>query len=144
MNCQARYVSFATDVNILYKQEKLPFTCKPTGVAAQAGLITDIILWKNSTLEWKQIVKIWLNFNNGVLVNEIEWINTDIRDRANINNQKVTPSNEASLRIEISPINVKCSDSGEYKCSINGNSGSVSFASESEPKTVKMTGKQKF
>jgi hypothetical protein len=58
-------------------QEKLPFTCNPTGVAAQTGLITDIILWKNSTFGWKQIVKIWLNSNNGVLVNEIEWINTD-------------------------------------------------------------------
>jgi len=113
-------------------------------VAAQTGLITNIILWKNSTFGWKQIVKIWLNEKNGVLVNEIEWINTDIRDRANINNQKVTPSNDAGLQIEISPINVKCSDSGEYKCSISGNSGSVSFASESEPKTVKMTGKQKF
>jgi hypothetical protein len=43
--------------NILYKQEKLPFTCNPTGVAAQTGLITDIILWKNSTLGWKEIVK---------------------------------------------------------------------------------------
>ena len=143
MNCQP-YVSFATDMDILYKQEKLPFTCNPTGVAAQTGLITDIILWKNSTFGWKQIVKIWLNSNNGVLVNEIEWINTDIRDRADINNQKVNPSNEAGLQIEISPFNVKCSDSGEYKCSISGNSGSVSFASESAPTTVKMTGKQKF
>jgi hypothetical protein len=131
-------------MNILYKQEKLPFTCNPTGVAAQSGFITDIILWKNSTLGWKQIVKIWLHLNNGVIVNDIKWINTDIRDRANINNQKVYPSNEAGLQIEISPINVKCSDSGEYKCSISGNSGSVSFDSDSAPKTVKMTGKQKF
>ena len=143
MNCQP-YVSFATDMNILYKQEKLPFTCNPTGVAAQTGLITDIILWKNSTSGWKQIVKIWLNSNSDGLVNEIEWINTDIRDRVVINNQKVNPSNEAGLQIEINPINVKCSDSGEYKCSISGNSGSVSFDSESAPKTVKMTGKQKF
>jgi hypothetical protein len=131
-------------MNILYKQEKLPFTCNPTGVAAQSGLITDIILWKNSTLGWKQIVKIWLNSNNGVLVNEIEWINTDIRDRANINNKKVIPSSQASLQIEITPTKVKCSDSGEYKCSLSGNSGSVSLASESAAKTVKMTGKQKF
>jgi hypothetical protein len=45
------------------------------------GLITYIILWKNSTSGWKQIVKIWLNSNSDGLVNEIEWINTDIRDR---------------------------------------------------------------
>jgi hypothetical protein len=107
-------------------------------------LITYIILWKNSTSGWKQIVKIWLNSNSDGLVNEIEWINTDIRDRVVINNQKVNPSNEAGLQIEINPINVKCSDSGEYKCSISGNSGSVSFDSESAPKTVKMTGKQIF
>ena len=138
VNCQ-RYVSFTTGMNILYKQEKLPFTCNPTGVAAQTGLITDIILWKNSTLGWKEIVKIWSNSINGVLVNEIEWLNTDIRDRAAINKQKVSPSNEAGLEIEISLINVKCSDSGVYKCSINGNSRSVSFGSESAPKTVKMT-----
>ena len=143
MNCQP-YVSFATDMNILYKQEKLPFTCNPTGVAAQEGLIADIILWKNSTLGWKQIVKIWLNSDSAGLINEIDWINTDIRDRVVINNQKVQPSNEAGLQIEINPIKVKCSDSGEYKCSINGNSGIVVFASESAPKTVKMTGKQKF
>jgi hypothetical protein len=54
----------------------------------------------------------------------IEWINTDIRDRVVINNQKVNPSNKAGLQIEINSINVKCSDSGEYKCSISGNSGS--------------------
>ena len=131
-------------MNILYKQEKLPFTCNPTGVATQSGLITDIILWKNSTSGWKQIVKIWLNSINDEYVNDIEWTNTDIRDRADINNQKVKPKNEAGLQIEISPVNVKCSDSGEYKCSISGNSGSISFASETAPKTVKMTGKQKF
>ena len=144
MNCETIYVSFTTDMNIKYKQEKLPFTCNPMGEATQSGLITDIILWKNSTLGWKQIVKVWLNSNNEVYVNAIEWTSTDIRDRANIINQKVKPRNEAGLQIVISPINVKCSDSGDYKCSISGNSGSIGFASESEPKTVKMTGKQKF
>ena len=142
MNCQV-YVTIATDNEVLYQQEKLPFICSPTG-AAVTGTITDIILWKNSTSGWKQIVKIWLNIENGTVVNEITWTDTDIRNRATIINQKVSPSNQAGLQIEISPINVKCSDSGEYKCSINGNSGSVNIGSESAPKTVAMRGKQKL
>jgi hypothetical protein len=71
------YMMLKVDLNV--RIFKLPFTCNPTGVAAQTGLITDIILWKNSTSGWKQIVKIWLNSNSDGLVNEIEWINTDIR-----------------------------------------------------------------
>ena len=142
MNCQV-YVSFATDNEVLYQQEKLPFTCSPTG-AALTGTIAAITLWKNSTLGWKEIVKIWLKIEDGQVVNEITWTDTDLRNRATIINQKVSPSNQAGLQIEISPINVRCSDKGDYKCSISGNSGSISFASETAPKTVKMTGKQKF
>jgi hypothetical protein len=48
------------------------------------------------------------------------------------------------LQIEISPISVKCSDSGEYKCSISGNTGSINIDSESAPKTVGMRGKKKL
>jgi hypothetical protein len=142
VNCQI-YVTFATDKDVLYKQEKLPFTCRPTG-AAQTGTILDIILWKNSTLGWKQIVKIWLKIENGQVVNEINWTNTDVRNRATIINQKVSPSSQAGLQIEISPINVKYSDKGDYKCSISGTSGSIIIDSESTTKTVGMRGKQKL
>ena len=131
-------------MDVLYQQEKLPFTCSPTGVAAQTGVITDIILWKNSTLGWKQIVKIWFKVGNGAIVNEIIWTDTAIRNRATIINQKVYPSNQASLQIEISPINVKYSDKGDYKCSISGNSGSVSIDSESATKTVRMKNKKNY
>ena len=142
MNCQ-RYVTIATDNEVMYQQEKLPFTCSPTG-AALSGTITDITLWNNSTSGWKRIVKIWLKIENGQVVNEITWTNTDIRNRATIVNKKVHPSSQAGLQIEISPINVKCSDKGDYKCSISGNSGSVSIGSESAPKTVRMKGKKNY
>ena len=142
MNCQ-RYVTIATDNEVMYQQEKLPFTCSPTG-AALSGTITDITLWKNSTSGWKEIVKIWLKIENGQAVNEITWTNTDIRNRATIVSKKVHPSSQAGLQIEISPIIVKCSDSGEYKCSISGNTGSININSESAPKTVGMRGKQKL
>jgi len=140
VNCQV-YVTIATDTDVLYQQEKLPLTCIPTG-AALTGTITDITLWKNSPSGWNRIVKIWLKIENGKVVNDITWTNTDIRNRTTIINQKVSPSSQAGLQIEISPINVKCSDSGEYKCSISGNGGSVSISSESAPKTVGMRGKQ--
>ena len=138
MKCQT-YVTIATDNEVMYQQEKLPFTCSPTG-AALSGTITDITLWKNSTSGWKEIVKIWLKIENGQVVNEITWTNTDVRNRSTIINQKVHPSNQAGLQIEISPINVKYSDKGDYKCSISGNSDSVSISSESVPKTVTTTG----
>ena len=138
MKCQT-YVAIATDNDVMYQQEKLPFTCSPTG-AALSGTITDITLWENSTSGWKEIVKIWLKIENGPVVNEITWTNTDVRSRATIVNQKVYPSSQAGLQIEISPINVKYSDKGDYKCSISGNSGSVSIGSESVPKTVTTTG----
>jgi hypothetical protein len=127
----------------MYQQEKLPFTCSPTG-AALSGTITYITLWKNSTSGWKEIVKIWFKIENGQVVNEITWTNTDVRNRATIVNKKVHPSSQAALQIEISPISVKCSDSGEYKCSISGNTGSINIDSESAPKTVGMRGKQKL
>ena len=123
----------------MYHQEKLPFKCSPTGTAL-SGTITAITLWKNSTSGWKEIVKIWLKIENSLVVNEITWTDTDIRNRATIINQKVSPSNQAGLQIVISPINVKYSDKGDYKCSISGNSGSVSIGSESAPKTVTTTG----
>jgi hypothetical protein len=56
VKCQT-YVTIATDNEVMYQQEKLPFTCSPTG-AALSGTITDITLWKNSTSGWKEIVKI--------------------------------------------------------------------------------------
>jgi hypothetical protein len=127
----------------VYQQEKLPFTCSPTG-AALSGTITDITLWKNSTSGWNRIANILLGISNGQVENEIEWTNTDIKNRSTIINQKVYPSNQAGLQIEISPINVKCSDKGDYKCSISGNSGSVSIGSESAPKTVRMKGKKNY
>ena len=130
-------------MNILYKQEKLPFTCRPAG-AAQTGTILDIILWKNSTLGWKQIAKIWLKVGNGAIVNEIIWTDTAIRNRAATIDQKVHPSSQTGLQIEVSPINVKYSDKEDYKCSISGNSGSVSIGSESAPKTVRMKGKKNY
>ena len=138
MKCQT-YVTIATDNEVMYQQEKLPFTCSPTG-AALSGTITDITLWKNSTSGWKEIVKIWLKIENGLGVNEITWTNTDVRNRSTIINQKVYPSSQAGLQIEISPIKVKYSDKGDYKCSISGNSGSVSIGSESVPKTVTTMG----
>jgi hypothetical protein len=128
---------------VLYQQENLPFTCSPTSTVL-SGTITDITLWKNSTLGWKQIVKIWLKIENGLVVNEITWTNTDVRNRATIVNKKVHPSSQAGLQIEISPISVKCSDSGDYKCSISGNTGSINIDSESAPKTVGMRGKKKL
>ena len=142
MNCQ-RYVTIATDNEVMYQQEKLPFTCSPTG-AALSGTITDITLWKNSTSGWKEIVKTWLKIENGQVVNEITWTNTDIRNHATIVSKKVHPSSQAGLQIEISPIIVKCSDSGEYKCSISGNTGSINIDSESAPTTVGMRGKQQL
>jgi hypothetical protein len=142
VNCQ-RYVTIATDNEVIYQQEKLPFTCSPTG-AALSGTITDITLWKNSTSGWKEIVKIWPKIENGQVVNEITWTNSDVRNRATIVNKKVHPSSQAGLQIEISPISVKCSDSGEYKCSISGNTGSINIDSESAPKTVGMRGKKKL
>ena len=142
MNCQT-YVTFATDNEVMYQQEKLSFTCSPIG-EAKTGTITDIILWKNSTLGWKQIVKIWLKIENNAVVNKISWTDTDVRNRATIINQKVIPSIQARLQIEISPISVKCSEKGDYKCSISGNSGSISIDSESATKTVRMKGKTKL
>ena len=137
-------ITIATDNEIMYQKEKLPFTCSPTG-AALTGMITDISLWKNSTSGWKQIVRIWLKIETSQIENEITWTNTDIRNRATIINQKIHPSNQASLQIEISPIKVQCSDRGVYKCAIAGtdSSGSVTLDSESAPKTVGMKGKQK-
>jgi hypothetical protein len=87
VNCQ-RYVTIATDNEVMYQQEKLPFTCSPTG-AALSGTITDITLWKNSTSGWKEIVKTWLKIENGQVVNEITWTNTDIRNHATIVSKKV-------------------------------------------------------
>jgi hypothetical protein len=126
----------------MYQQEKLPFTCSPTSRVLSGTILTDITLWKNSTSGWKQIVKIWLKIENGQVVNEITWTDTDVRNRATIVNKKVLPISQAGLQIETSPISVKCSDSGEYKCSISGNTGSINIDSESAPKTVGMRGKQ--
>ena len=145
MNCQV-YVNFATDTDVLYKQEKLPFTCSPTSTVL-SGTITDITLWKNSTSGWKPIVKIWLEIDSGQIVNAITWTDADIKNRAtkiNTNETLVSPTNKARLHIEIIPIKVECSDSGEYKCSISGNTGSINIDSESAPKTVGMRGKQKL
>ena len=146
MNCQ-ECVAFATDMDVLYQQEKLPFTCRPTGTSL-SGTISEIALWKNSTSGWNQIVKIGLQVENGKVVNDITWTNTDIRNRATIINQKVSPSSQAGLQIEISPINVQCSDKGVYRCLISGNgnsaSGSINLDSKSAPKTVGMKGKQKL
>jgi hypothetical protein len=128
-------------MDVLYQQENLPFTCSPKSTVL-SGTITDITLWKNSTSGWKEIVKIWLKIENGQVVNEITWTNTDVRNRATIVNKKVHPSSQAGLQIEISHISVKCSDSGEYKCSISGNTGSINIDSESAPKTIGMRGKQ--
>jgi hypothetical protein len=121
-----KYVTITTDNEVLYQQEKLPFTCSPTD-AALSGTITDITLWKNSTSGWNRIVNISLGVSNDLLVNEISWTNTDIRNRAIIINQKVNSSSQAGLQIEISPINVKYSDKGDYKCSISVNSCSVNI-----------------
>jgi hypothetical protein len=143
VNCQT-YVTFATDNEVMYQQEKLPFTCSPTSRVLSGTILTDITLWKNSTSGWKQIVKIWLKIENGQVVNEITWTDTDVRNRATIINKKVFPSSQARLQIEISPISVKCSDKGDYKCSISGYSGSISIDSESATKTVRMKGKTKL
>ena len=131
-------------MDVQYQQEKLPFTCSPMSRVLSGTILTDITLWKNSTSGWKQIVKIWLKIENGQVVNEITWTDTDVRNRATIVNKKVHPISQAGLQIEISPISVKCSDSGEYKCSISGNTGSINIDSESAPKTVGMRGKQKL
>jgi hypothetical protein len=48
-----------TTVLVVLSLSIIIFTCRPAG-AAQTGTILDIILWKNSTLGWEQIVKIWL------------------------------------------------------------------------------------
>jgi hypothetical protein len=71
----------------------LPFTCSPTS-RVLSGTITDITLWKKSTLGWMEIVKIWLKIENGQVVNEITWTNTDVRSRATIVNKKVHPSSQ--------------------------------------------------
>jgi hypothetical protein len=131
-------------MDVQYQQEKLPFTCSPTSGVLSVTILTDITLWKNSTSGWKQIVKIWLKIKNGQVVNEITWTDTDVRNRATIINKKVFPSSQARLQIEISPISVKCSDKGDYKCSISGYSGSISIDSESATKTVRMKGKTKL
>jgi hypothetical protein len=142
VNCQT-YVTLATDNEVMYQQEKLPFTCSPMG-AAQTETMADITLWKNSTSGWKQIVKVWLKVGNATIDNEIIWTDTDIRNRATPINLKVYPKNQASLQIEISRINVRCSDKGDYRCSIKGNSGSINIDSKSTTKTVGMRGKQKL
>jgi hypothetical protein len=49
-----------------------------------------------------------------------------------------------SILFPITHISVKCSDSGEYKCSISGNTVSINIDSESAPKTVGMRGKKKL
>ena len=131
-------------MDVQYQQEKLPFTCSPMSRVLSGTILTDITLWKNSTSGWKQIVKIWLKIENGQVVNEITWTDTDVRNRATIINKKVFPSSQARLQIEISPISVKCSDKGDYKCSISGYSGSISIDSESATKTVRMKGKTKL
>lgn len=131
-------------MDVQYQQEKLPFTCSPTSRVLSGTTLTDITLWKNSTSGWKEIVKIWLKAENSQVVNAITWTDTDVRNRATIVNKKVLPISQAGLQIEISPISVKCSDSGEYKCSISGNTGSINIDSESAPKTVGMRGKQKL
>ena len=140
VNCQT-YVSLATDNEVMYQQEKLPFTCSPMG-AAKTGTITDIILSKNSTSGWMEIVRVYLKIDGGDILNEIIWTDNDIRIRATPINLKVNPINQASLQIEISPIKVKCSDKGDYRCSIKGNSGPISIDSPSTTKTVGMRGKQ--
>jgi hypothetical protein len=56
------YSTIATDNEVIYHQEKLPFRCSPTGTALPlTGTITDITLWKNSTSGWNRIVKIMLS-----------------------------------------------------------------------------------
>jgi hypothetical protein len=66
-----------------------------------------ITLWNNSTSGWKRIVKIWLKIENGQVVNEITWTNTDVRNRATIVNKKVHPSSQAApCKIELTNLNV--------------------------------------
>jgi hypothetical protein len=127
----------------MYQQEKLPFTCSPID-EAKTGTITDIILLKNSTSGWKQIVWVYVNIENDNILNKITWTDNDIRNRATPINLRVNPVEQASLQIEISPSKVKCEDKGDYRCLIKGNSGSVSIDSESITKTVGMRGKQKL
>ena len=138
MNCQP-YVTIATDRYALYQQEKLPFTCSPT-VEARSATITDITLWKNSTSGWEEIVKIWSKIEKSKVVNKIDWKNNDVKERATVINQKVSPSILAGLQIEIRPMNVKYSDKGDYKCSISGNSSSGCIDSESGSTHVTITG----
>ena len=132
-------------MNIVYKQDKLPFTCNPIG-AALTGTIHTIVLWKNSTSGWKEIVKTFLDIKAGAVVDAITWNDTNMRARVpttNIKNMKVYPSDQAGLQIEISLDKVQCSDSGKYRCSITGEATS-DINSESAPKTVTVEGKQKF
>ena len=140
MNCQA-YVSFATDMYVLYQQEKLPFTCSPID-AALSGTLSSITLLENSTSGWKEVVRIWLKTEDRKVIDAITWTNTDIQNRATIKNRLIDPSSQAGLQIEISPSSVKCSDRGAYKCSINGDGGALK--SESAPITVRIKGKQKL
>ena len=142
VNCET-YVNLATDNDVLYQQDKLPFTCSPMGVA-QTGTITEIILSKNSTSGWKQIVKVYFKVENKIIVNDLIWTDKDMRMRATLINMIVYPSSQARLEMEINPSDVKCSDKGDYRCLIKGTSGEISLDSKSTTKTVGMRGKQKL
>lgn len=145
MDC-VLYVALTTDNEVLYQQEKLPFTCSPIGDAL-TGTIADISLWKNSTSGWIQIVRIWIAADeNDVFQTNIKWTYSDIESRVNVTKKLVHPSRNAGLQIEIIKSKVKCSDSGVYKCVINGNlrDGIGSFNGNSTLKTVGMKGKQKL
>ena len=146
MNCQ-EYVTFATDSEVLYSQEKLPFTCTPTTAAKTAtSTITDLILWKNSS-GWNQIVRVRLHVDqNGQSQNIINWIDNDMKSHATFEDDmlKVVPKSQALLKFEIMPDKVKCSYSGEYKCSLSGISDVPDYGGESAHKTVRMRGKQKL
>ncbi|XP_076109421.1 uncharacterized protein LOC143078436 [Mytilus galloprovincialis] len=118
VSCQD--VSMVLTRTALFQQEKLKFRCSPSNVARWGG-VTHIILSKNTSAGFYDIVSVFLNLKT--LQNQTFWHRSEWRNRATAIREYVNPVTTSSgLEFDISADNVLCSDEGTYRCKVIGSS----------------------
>lgn len=138
VSCQD--VAMVLSRTALFQQEKLKFRCSPSNVARWGG-VTHIILSKNTSTGFHNIVSVFLNLKT--LQNQTIWYRSEWRNRATSIREYVNPVTTSSgLEFDISADNVLCSDEGTYRCKVIGSSTDNQAVHIDRFGTVKFKGRQ--
>ncbi|CAC5415078.1 unnamed protein product [Mytilus coruscus] len=101
-----------------FQQDKLKFGCILSNVPMWGG-VTHIILSKNTSTGFQDIVSVNLNF----LKNQTIWKQSKWHNRATVIKEYVNPlTTSTGLEFDIHADNVLCSDEGTYRCTVIGTS----------------------